>query len=327
MMWHLGKACFPALAIAVLGICVPALARTAPPTALAPMPLPTAHDRVLVIAPHPDDESLCCAGYLQRAVAAGAQVGVVWVTSGDGFELDAIVVERTLRPKGPRLRQLGEQRMQEARAAGRVLKIPETNEFFLGYPDRGVMSLLTTNYDTPYRSAYTGLTASAYPGVVSPDHSYIGRNLERDLAWVLERFQPTVVLAASPDDRHPDHAASGALARQLFTGGRHAVLYYWQVHDLHWPRPEAYLPQTALAPPPSATRRPWLSLSLTQAERATKLSALRQHRSQMALTRPFMLAFDRANEIFWPAAAEPAIRRGSGPARPTPPSPAAPAGR
>jgi LmbE family N-acetylglucosaminyl deacetylase len=296
---------------------------------LPPMPLPTAGDRVLVVAPHPDDESLCCAGYLQRAVAAGAQVGVVWVTAGDGFELDAIVVERTLRPKGARLRQLGERRMQEARAAGRILKIPEVNEFFLGYPDRGVMSLLTRNFDTPYSSAYTGLTASTYPGVVSPGHSYTGRNLERDLASVLERFRPTVVLAAAPDDRHPDHAASGALSRQLLLGhnpafaGGQVTLYYWQVHDRHWPRPEAYQPQAVLTPPPSAAGRPWRSLTLTQAECATKLSALRQHRSQMALTRPFMLAFDRANEIFWPATADHALDG----RRLTPPSPAVPAGR
>ena len=289
--------------------------------ALPPMPLPRAGDRVLVVAPHPDDESLCCAGYLQRAAAAGAAIGVVWVTAGDGFELDAVVVEHTLRPKGPRLRQLGERRMQEARAAGRILGLSEANEFFLGYPDRGVMPLLTTYYDTPYRSAYTGLTASAYPGVVSPNHSYTGADLEHDLATVLERFRPTIVLAAAPEDRHPDHAASGALTRRLTAAGP-ATLYYWQVHARHWPEPKAYLPNTPLAPPSAAAGRPWYSLSLSPAERALKLAALGQHRSQMELTRPFMLAFDRANEIFWPAGASPAGARGA-----TPPSPAVPAGR
>jgi LmbE family N-acetylglucosaminyl deacetylase len=279
-------------------------ATTGATAALPPMPLPAASDRVLVIAPHPDDESLCCAGYLQRAAAAGATIGVVWVTAGDGFELDAVVVERTLRPKGLRLRQLGERRMQEARAAGHTLQVTDANQFFLGYPDRGVMPLLTTNCVTPYRSVYTGLAASIYPGVVSPNHSYTGTNLERDLATVLRQFQPTIVLAAGPDDSHPDHAGSGELARRLVGGGP-AALYYWQVHDRHWPRPEGYQPQISLTPPPSASRRPWRSFALTEAERTLKLSALQRHQSQMELTRPFMLAFDRANEIFWPAAAVP----------------------
>jgi LmbE family N-acetylglucosaminyl deacetylase len=61
---------------------------------------PTAADRVLVVAPHPDDETLCCAGILQLALRAGAAVGVVWLTAGDSFEIDAMVAERTLRPKG-----------------------------------------------------------------------------------------------------------------------------------------------------------------------------------------------------------------------------------
>ena len=67
---------------------------------LPEMATPSAADRVLVIAPHPDDETLCCAGILQNALKAGATVGVVWITAGDSFEIDAIVAERTLRPKG-----------------------------------------------------------------------------------------------------------------------------------------------------------------------------------------------------------------------------------
>src|SRR5882672_12884114 len=58
----------------------------------------TAADRVLIVSPHPDDETLCCAGLAQQAMRAGATVAVVWVTSGDGFEVDALIVERSLRP-------------------------------------------------------------------------------------------------------------------------------------------------------------------------------------------------------------------------------------
>src|ERR1700752_1007711 len=42
---------------------------------------------LLVVAPHPDDETLCCAGVIQRVLRAGGRVSVAWITSGDASEL------------------------------------------------------------------------------------------------------------------------------------------------------------------------------------------------------------------------------------------------
>ena len=42
-----------------------------------------ASDRVLVLAPHPDDESLAAAGLLQHARGRGAAIRVVFLTDGD----------------------------------------------------------------------------------------------------------------------------------------------------------------------------------------------------------------------------------------------------
>src|SRR5690242_12652478 len=57
---------------------------------------------VLVVAPHPDDEALGCAGVLLRALEQKQRVGVVLVTNGDGFPRAAAVVakksESALRP-------------------------------------------------------------------------------------------------------------------------------------------------------------------------------------------------------------------------------------
>src|SRR3954469_17557545 len=83
--------------------------------ALAQPPLPsfrpiTADDTVLVVAPHPDDESLCCGGLIHAARNAGARVAIVWITLGDGFRWDAIVVERKLRPRASTYLDLARQR-------------------------------------------------------------------------------------------------------------------------------------------------------------------------------------------------------------------------
>lgn len=267
--------------------------------ALALMRAPGPQDRVLVIAPHPDDESLCCAGILQRARANGAATAVVWITAGDGFSFDAMVVEHSLWPRQADLRQLGAQRLTEAAAAATELGVPRSQQYFLGYPDRGVAALMGDYYQRSYRSKYTGASAVSYPQALSPYASFTGSNLERDLARVIDQFQPTLVLAAAPQDRHPDHSASGALARRLLERrGQVDKLRYWIVHARHWPQPRRYQPEMSLAPPAVAAALPWQSLPLSGDERAHKLAALREHRSQTRLTETFMLSFVRANELF-----------------------------
>ena len=131
-------------------------------------------DVLLVVAPHPDDESLCCAGAIARARAAGARVSVVWVTSGDAFELDAHVIERRLFTSARNLRELAALRMQEAARAAQLLGIAGDERIFLGYPDRGLTQLLHENLDTAYRSPHTGAAAVPYaqalaPGAPTPD--------------------------------------------------------------------------------------------------------------------------------------------------------------
>jgi LmbE family N-acetylglucosaminyl deacetylase len=269
---------------------------------LPQMPELSARDRVLVVAPHPDDESLCCAGLLQQALEHGASVSVVWITAGDGFELDAMLVERTLWPGAPAMRRLGARRLQEARAAADALGVPRASQYQLGYPDGGLLALSGDYYSRPYRSKFTEVSSVPYADVVSPGASYTGANLERDLERVIAQFRPTLVLAAAPQDRHVDHSASGALVRRVLARrGELGELRYWIVHAPDWPRPLGLEPDLALEPPATALTLSWKSLALSEPERMRKLAALRDHRSQMQLLAPFMESFVRANEIFAPA--------------------------
>src|SRR6476646_8375445 len=52
-------------------------------------PSPTRSDSIVVFAPHPDDEVIGCAGIIMQALARGARVKVVDITSGDGFDAAA----------------------------------------------------------------------------------------------------------------------------------------------------------------------------------------------------------------------------------------------
>ena len=281
--------------------CNTANSRTAAP--MPPMAPPRAADRILVIAPHPDDETLCCGGYLQQAVAAGATVGVVWITAGDSFEIDAIVTERTLRPKGAGLEKLGARRTTEAHAAADRLGVARAHQYLLGFPDRDIRALLHGPPGTPLRSRYTGVSAVPYADALHPGSAYTGVSLRRNLQEVIDRFAPTIVLAAAPQDRHPDHSASGALALELVrTSAPKTRVYYWIVHGgRQWPAPRGLHRAVSLQPPASARALAWEQLPLTEAQVSGKLAALGYHRTQLRVMSRFLNAFVRSSEIYAPA--------------------------
>jgi len=81
--------------------------------------------RVLVLAPHPDDESLACGGTLALLSDGGARITVVAATDGEA-SLSAGV------PAG----ELAHRRRAELRAAASLLGITDVR--FLGHPDTGL---------------------------------------------------------------------------------------------------------------------------------------------------------------------------------------------
>lgn len=268
----------------------------------AAAPLVTAGQRLLMLSPHPDDESLCCAGMLQQARAAGAQVYIAWITPGDGFELDGVLTERALRPRGLNMRNLGQQRSAEALAAARVLGIPSDHTFMLGYPDGGLLRLYTTNYVTPYTSVHTRASAVYVRGALTPGAPYTGQALEADLRRVLDRVKPDVVLAPAPQDFHADHHTLSYIALRLMAErGQAERLRFWVIHGgVEWPVPKGLHPGLPLTVPPLATRLPWERVDLTPQEEEVKRRAMDAHRSQTRIIGRFMHAFVRGNELVSP---------------------------
>jgi LmbE family N-acetylglucosaminyl deacetylase len=256
------------LATALLSIALLAPVLAQPPAnQLLPIDATTS---LLVVSPHPDDETLCCAGVIQRVLAAGGRVSVVWITSGDGSILSLLIVEKTLPISRARTRDLANRRMQEARTATSLLGVPGTRQFFLGYPDGGVSKRLGD------------------------------RNLERDFTTVLEQVRPTLILAPSPKDTHPDHRASGLLAiTVLARRGESAKARFWIVHGGEgWPSPRAYMPSIPLFVPPTGRGLDWSVFDLTDLEVARKRSAIDAYRSQLQVMEPFLVSFVRTSELY-----------------------------
>ncbi|GMA16542.1 PIG-L family deacetylase [Deinococcus metallilatus] len=269
-----------------------------------------AGERVLIVAPHPDDETLCCAGSVLQAQAAGAQVWVVWLTSGDGFEFDAVLLEHAPRPSSTQFAALGARRTREAARAMQVLNVPPDHLIFLGYPDGGLLHLFLEHYAQPYTSRYTRAAHVPYPQALTPGAPYTGRSVERDLARVLDRVKPDRVLAPSVQDAHPDHrAASYFVTRLLAARGEERRLRFWVVHGgLEYPLPKGLHPRFPLLIAPRGRSLAWERLDLTPDQEDAKRRALLEHRSQMDVLGRFLLAFVRENELLTPQVA-PARRK------------------
>jgi LmbE family N-acetylglucosaminyl deacetylase len=279
----------------------PSAAATEMPSADLPPIGPTTS--LLVVSPHPDDETLCCAGVIQRVRNAGGTVSVVWITSGDGSEVDSLLVERSLFVESKKMRDLGMKRMQEARDAMAILGVPPQGQFFLGYPDRGLLPIITDNSSTPYRSSFTDTTRVPYAAALFPGHPYTGQSLEHDFATLLDRVRPTLILAPSPRDTHSDHSASGVLTMRV-TGRRKEMekVRYWIVHGGGgWPTPRGLERELEMTPPPRGAGMPLAPFRLEAGEEEQKLQALRAYRTQTEIMSSFLLAFVRTTELFSPS--------------------------
>jgi LmbE family N-acetylglucosaminyl deacetylase len=257
-------------------------------------------DRVLVVAPHPDDATLGCAGYVQRAVARGATVGLVWMTAGDGFTIDAILVNRHLRQAGSGMIHLGLTRIQEALAAAGSLGVPRDRQYVLGYPDGGLAALLSSHYDEVYVSPHTRSAVVPYGEAMSFGQSVTGRNVERDLHRVFAEFRPTIVFAPHASDIHPDHAQTGELtAKLLAQRGQLHSLHRYVIHAHgHYPSPRGLHRELPLDPPAALAALPWNDFPLTPAEQDGKLRALKVHATQWKVMAPYLESFVRRNELF-----------------------------
>jgi LmbE family N-acetylglucosaminyl deacetylase len=142
-------------------------------------------DRVLLVAPHPDDETLAAGGLLQRARSVHAAARVVFVTDGENNPWAQRATERRWRIGPDDRERWGVRRRGEALAALRCLGLEERQVEFLGFPDQGITRLLLAGDD----------------------------DLAEALAREIERFRPTVLVAPALQDLHPDHSALAVLLR------------------------------------------------------------------------------------------------------------------
>ena len=306
-----------ALAIAALLLLSPvaqgaASPRRQPPRVVRPpAPPPPVLDvpegtRLLVIAPHPDDDVLGAGGLMQRVHEGGGAVRVVYLTDGDGYPEGVKEEDHVETPTANDYLGYGKQRRREAHAALVRLGLANTFQTFLGFPDGGLCQLTRVYWSErrgAYRSPYTRLTRPPKSEILVPWARYRGEDLSQELALVIGDFKPTMIAVPRKEDQHPDHCAAWFFLADSLNDVRRVhpdfttdVITYI-VHFNAWPFEDD---GPRLNPPPGLRggASGWIRFALTPAETRAKRQALRRYTTQMHVMDWFLDGFARSNEVF-----------------------------
>jgi LmbE family N-acetylglucosaminyl deacetylase len=258
-----------------------------------------ASDRVLIVAPHMDDETIGAGAYALDAIRAGADVFVAFLTAGDCARFSARLLHRRIDPTPADYLSVGRTRISEADEAMRILGVPRDHLFVLGYPDRGLRSM----YEQPahvVRSTSTRAEAVPYEKALSPGASYTLANLVRDIHRVLDLVSPTTVITPVPFDLHPDHSAAADIVDMAIDSSPHAPNRLgYLVHTSRFLKPLIWTPERALLPPAGMRSFTWATYGVSATAQAIKAAMLDAYKSQRPYTYLLRNAFVRSNELFF----------------------------
>ena len=154
----------------------------------------------IIIAPHPDDEILCCAARIRRDIKEGVRYKVVYITDGDAYGAYEFAKSK----------QYGQTRRQESTKAMKRLGVPKSDLIFLNFPDGNLHRLKS---DTPITSAYTGQNQSVK--AYQSGSVYTEGELKSLLRNIFTDYPPAQIYIPSQDDTHPDHRQSGEITTKL----------------------------------------------------------------------------------------------------------------
>ncbi|MCM8797385.1 MAG: PIG-L family deacetylase [Candidatus Omnitrophica bacterium] len=263
-------------------------------------------DRILILAPHPDDETIACAGVIQNAIAKGAQLKVVYLTNGDHNQLAFIVYEKRITLRKGEFIHMGRVRRKEAIAAMRLLGVNEKNLVFLGYPDFGTFSIFARYWksEKPFKSMLTRISKVPYKENFSFGSAYKAENILKDIEAIISEYKPNKIFVSHPADTNVDHKAFYLFLQIALLNLQDKIppvkVYPYLVHCVGWPLPRHYHPQLDLNPPKQFQNAQinWMRLELTPEQLDKKYRAILCYKSQTRSSAFYLLSFARKNELF-----------------------------
>jgi LmbE family N-acetylglucosaminyl deacetylase len=142
--------------------------------------------RVLIIAPHPDDDVISAGGLIQRTLAEGGEIRVLFLTNGESNPWPQRAQLRKWRITASDREGWAAVRATEAVAGLQLLGAPGGCAHFLRFPDQQLSSMARRG-DDEVRTAIA-------------DHA--------------KDFQPSIAIVPSFFDFHSDHRAAAYFAHR-----------------------------------------------------------------------------------------------------------------
>jgi len=264
------------------------------------------HDKILVLAPHPDDETIGTGGIIQRATELGIPLKVVYLTSGETNELAFLAYKKhpVLDRRG--LLKMGETRHQEALNAMQFFGLKKSQLIFFGYPDFGTMAIFTKHWhqSRSYKSMLARVNAVPYQNAFSYNAPYKGESVLHDLEQILYNFQPTKIFVTLPADTNLDHRAYYLFLQVALWDLKRKLpnteVFPYIIHVIRWPLPRGFHPELPLNVPKTLTDAglTWWTFPLTPNEIKNKEKAVEYYKSQKAYNPKYLPTFARKNELF-----------------------------
>lgn len=265
-------------------------------------------DALIVVSPHPDDESIFGAATIHRMAADPNRfVRAIYMSGGD----------RATTPgacngiaEDSKIEQIVELRENETRAAWNVIAPDrEVPIDFLRGPDQRLVASST-------------LVDGRHVDVLSSDGARVVDEAVQIATQIPPSIRTVLFLTTAPYDAHPDHRTAYRAARQaaeILHDEQHLAvrIWSWIVHDeytnpnfpfccpgdLHWPAPGPANDYTALTDAPARPRPPrWNHVEDVTDLTGLRRDALAQHVSQvfgyppLCMTVPIPSFYDRWTE-------------------------------
>ncbi|MBP2656389.1 MAG: putative LmbE-like protein [Firmicutes bacterium] len=275
--------------------------------------------KILILAPHEDDEALMCSGVITHALKNGADVSVVVITNGDN--------------KG---RKIGLIRIRETIEAMEFLGLSAEKVIFMGYgnikreKDRFLNLLynaVTDNTLVPSRIGTASYSIPETPEYHYQKHGVHARydraTFRTDLESLIQEFNPDHIFVSSLYDTHPDHVALYRFTVESIINVKRnnpkfaPVLHEYLIHphelDDYWPnrdcdngplnpfsKPAGFEEQTGLDWDKREVFSVPLEMQTIPHSKNKKYLAISKYRSQRpAGNHNYLYSYVKSDEFFW----------------------------
>lgn len=269
-------------------------------------------ERILIFAPHPDDEALSSPGLVARALSRGDKVKIVLFTCGDANTnaretLEEMYPEKAVDRDGDGdfdMIDFGILRHDESISGIELMGLTPDDVIFMGYPDGGGGRLWSSVEPQTSPHTHSDKVPGAYTFAYNPGSPYNRAGCLGDFVSIIRDFNPTIVVTTRPTDTHGDHWSLYKFVSQALMQlnadlpdfkAHLGYLIHWEKHQPGWPEDSLEWDQ------PANHSEPHIEVSLAESGLTVeeKKQIIDQHFTQTLNFGRYLRNFAKETEIFW----------------------------